>query len=417
MRTPALVLLCALVAGGTACGRRGPRPGDRRGAGAAPLLLETSLLLGDVHLLGPSGEERLDPTFGRGEHVALALVPRPAITPLWAVIRVMAADSTRRHEVGPIRVERPAALGAPWRVPFALPLETPTGSYRLEVVVTDARGVRATTAVRLDLVSEPATAASATPASEAALRRPGLRPPPGGGPRPRAALDVVVRDAAGLPRTHYARGEQATLEVAATGARVGDELAVTLRGPEGLYGHDRAALPDPAAGPVRVPLLMPPFGSTGSYLVTVSLLRHAAPVASGEVALGVVGRDRPPPTRLTIEASTVGGLAGRRVVALASPEVPLTARLSGYAVRPAGDGFAVDLTLTAALRGLDGHVIVPPTPVARVQQRLPYRPLRLELRGTLELPRVSAGDYLLSLEAHDGLADQRAAVLRHVTVP
>ncbi|HEY3355263.1 MAG TPA: hypothetical protein VGQ83_18565, partial [Polyangia bacterium] len=129
------VLLLAPLLLAAGCGRGEPR------AGTAPAVPEApSISLTDVRVLGPNGEERLEPSFGRGERLAVAFTARPAVAPLAAVVRVLRPGGAPLTELPPARVTRGPGRNGPLLVPLALPVDAPGGAYRVEVVVTDARG-------------------------------------------------------------------------------------------------------------------------------------------------------------------------------------------------------------------------------------------------------------------------------------
>jgi hypothetical protein len=387
----ALLLVVPLL---LACGR-----GER----AAPRPAPPALDLVDVRLLGPGADERLAPSFGRGEPLALAFTPRPAVPPITAVIRVLRPSGGVVAELPPAPATRQGGgPSATWVVPIALPAAAPAGAYRVEALVTDARGRRAAATERLELVADPPGAASAPAAAPGSATGAGI-------------TGLVLRDAAGQPRTHYARGERATLAATVGGTKPGDVVRVELRGAEGLY----AATERPAGAPERLELtvLVPPFGPAGSYRVGAALLRGGAAVATTAVPLVVVGRPLAAPSRLTVEASTVAGTGRRRVAEVRPPAAPLVVRVAGFTVRPAPGGWAVALAGRATLRSPDGQPVAAPAALAPLRETVAYRPLRLELTGELDLRRVRPGDYLLELEVTDEPTGRHATQLRHLVVP
>jgi hypothetical protein len=420
-------LLLLLLATSAGCGRGGPLRAD---AGAPPAPRPGSgFSVADVRLLDPDGDERLEPRFGRGERLRLALQPRPIAGHLAAVVRVLRPDGTELHREAPQRVTRGEPANAPWVVGFALPVTAPEGPYRVEATITDTRGERATARARLEHVSAagpasaPASAAAPAAASAPAaapVRAPGRRAPAAAAP---ALAGLRLLDAASLPRARFARKELATLEVEVRGARPGDTLRLRLGGPEGRFEDREGVVPPDAIAPgagvttVRQPLRIPPYGAPGAYRVAAVLTRGDAVVATQELAVTVVGRPIPPASRLEIEASEVAGLGGRRPAVIEGGRARVRVRLAGYAVRPAGSDSRVALSATAVLRLPDGRVLSKPLAIGTLDEALGYRPARVELQGDLELPRVPSGDFLLELEARDAVGGQRATALRHVSIP
>jgi hypothetical protein len=415
----ALRLLLLLAAAG--CGRGGPLAAD----GGAAALRPPSFGVSDVRILDPDGEERIEPRFGRGERLRLALAPHPVMGPLAAVVRVVRPDGTLLHQEAPQRVLRGEAVNAPWTVGFALPVTAPEGPYRVEATVTDSRGERATARARLDHVSDvaPASAPASAPSSAVAAPPGAGRRGPAGAARLATLGALRLLDAASLPRARFARSEQTTLEVEVGGARPGDTLRLRLSGPEGRFEDREGVVPpgatEPGAGvtTVRQPLRVPPYGAPGTYRLEAILIRGAVVLTTRELAVTVAGRPLPAASRLEIEATAVAGLAGRRAVVLEDGRARVRVRLAGYVVRPAGSESRVAVTATATLRRSDGRVLSKPLAIGAVDEALPHRPARLDLQGELELPRVPAGDFLLELEARDTLGGQHATALRHVSIP
>ncbi|MBI5479799.1 MAG: hypothetical protein HY906_13125 [Deltaproteobacteria bacterium] len=421
-------LLSLVLAGLCGCGRGGPSAPDGDSAPPAPARPASGLSLTDLRVLDPDGEERMEPRFGRGERLQLALAPHPVAPPLAAVVRIVRADGTLLHQQEPQRVTRGAAVNAAWVVPFALPVTAPSGAYRVEATITDVRGQRGTARARLDHVGADEASASA-PASAAAAPAPAASAPavarrtrPGAG-RPSTLAGLRLLDAASLPRTRFARSEQPTLEVEVGGARPGDRLRLRLRGPEGRFEDREGVVPPDATAPgagatiVRQPVRIPPYGAPGAYRLETILSRGDAAVATRELALTVVAQPLAVPSRLVIEASAVAGQGGRRLAVVEGGRVRVRVRVAGYVVRPEGSASRVAVSATAVLRRPDGHAFSPRLAVGKLEEALPHRPARVDLQGELELPRVPAGDFLLELEVRDTLGAQQASALRHVSLP
>jgi hypothetical protein len=417
-------LLPWVLAGLCGCGRGAPVAADAGAGPSAPPRPGGGAAVTDVRVLDPDGEERVEPRFGRGERLQLALAPRRMAPPLAAVVRIVRADGTPLGQLEPQRVTRGAATNAPWSVPFALPVTAPSGAYRVDATITDSRGGRAVARARLEHVAADAAAAPASaPASPPTpASRPGRGAPPAGGRLP-TLVGLQLLDAAALPRTRYARSEQPTLEVRVGGARPGDTLRLRLLGPEGRF-EDREGVVPPdvtavAAGvtTVRQPLRIPPYGAPGAYRVEAILSSGGRVAATRELAVTVVGQPLRAVAQLAIEASAVAGQWGRRPAVVEGGRVRVRVRVAGFLVRPAGSGSRVAVTATAVLRRSDGYAVSPALVVGTLDDTLGYRPARVDLAGDLELPRVPSGDFLLELEARDALGAQQATALRHLSLP
>jgi hypothetical protein len=378
--------------------RRQPPGGAGPGGGASP---HPHLSVADERIVGPSAEERLEPRFGRGERLAFAFALRLAVPPVAARLRAETADGKVVLREDGVRVERGTAPNAPSFIPFALPADASQGAYRVVAEIVDGRGARATVETRLHLVSERAAASLPTPRLRDGVRR------------------LTVRDAAGLPRTRYARGERFTVEAEVATPHSGDTAHLTLTGPEGvLLTQDLPLKATPGvAATVRAIVQSPPYGAAGAYRLGVTVRRGAAEVGSADVDLTLEGRALGRPAGLVIEASEVAGATGRRVARVLPPQIPISVRLAGFHVSTKPTGTEVAVAALAVLRTADGRALTRPQVFASRAEVLAHSPTRLELEGTLELRRPPRpGDYVLELTAEDRLAGASATMLRHVTI-
>jgi len=215
----------------------------------------------------------------------------------------------------------------------------------------------------------------------------------------------------------------------------GDTIRLAVACPDVVYAEEHlleggpAPSPEPEAVPKLPPemprvaaatatrsLRIPSYGSPGTYCLGLVLSRGDSAQMACTHTFSVVGTPLPPKDELAIEASSVNGQSGRRVAIVDPGPIAVRVRVAGYTLASEKAVSRIGLRATAVLRHQDGRPLSRELPVGSLEGVLPYRPHRVDIEGTIELPAVPSADLLLELRVHDLLAGRMATLLRHVAM-